>query len=538
MSPAEKKETSKEQHSESDVMHWADKVAERVIAEKGNKKTYTVAAGITPSGTVHIGNFREIITVDLVKRALESKGKKVRFIYSWDDYDVFRKVPADAPKKEILEKHLRYPITEVPDTYDSKHQSYAEHNEKEVEDTIPAVNICPEFIYQAEKYRNCDYAEEMKHALETRNAIKKILDKYRTEERGENWWPVSIFCDKCKKDTTRVLGWDGTYSLTYECDCGHMETFDFRKKGIAKLPWRIDWPMRWHYEKVDFEPSGKEHSTPGGSRTTGNEIFQLLYKEMPPLHLKYDFITIKGTGGKISKSLGNVVSLKDTLDIYEPDIVRWLFAGTRPDTEFAISFDADVIKFYEDFDKCERIFFGAEKVSEKEQLKQKRIYELSCVGDVPLQMPVQPGFRHITMMLQIYRMDMQKTIAHFSKEIKNLGDKKRVEQRARCAKNWLEKFAPDDFRFTVQKTVPTGLSLSAGQKKALHLLAEKLNGKKWEAPELHNEFYVVCKTASVEPAAFFTAAYAVLINKQKGPRLANFIIEIGQEKVAGLLEKV
>src|SRR3989344_7434479 len=90
--------------------HWTDIAAENIIREKGDKKKYTGAAGIPPSGTVHIGNFREIITVDLVKRALESKGKKVRFLYSWDDYDVFRKVPADAPKKEVLEKYLRYPI--------------------------------------------------------------------------------------------------------------------------------------------------------------------------------------------------------------------------------------------------------------------------------------------------------------------------------------------------------------------------------------------------------------------------------------------
>src|SRR3989338_2562092 len=132
-------------------MHWADQTARRVIEEKGDKPKYTVAAGITPSGTIHIGNFREIITVDLIHRALKDLKKQVRFIYSWDDYDVFRKIPADAPKKELLEKYLRFPITEVPDTYDNKHKSYAEHNEKEVEETIPLVNICPEFIYQAKK---------------------------------------------------------------------------------------------------------------------------------------------------------------------------------------------------------------------------------------------------------------------------------------------------------------------------------------------------------------------------------------------------
>jgi len=82
--------------------HWTDVAADNIIRQKGDKETYTVASGITPSGVVHIGNFREIITVDLVKRALEKKGKKVRFIYSWDDYDVFRKVPKGMPKQEEL----------------------------------------------------------------------------------------------------------------------------------------------------------------------------------------------------------------------------------------------------------------------------------------------------------------------------------------------------------------------------------------------------------------------------------------------------
>ena len=76
-----------------ELVHWADQTAMKVIREKGDKDKYTIAAGITPSGVIHIGNFREIITNELVYRALKDAGKKVRFIYSWDDYDVFRKVP-------------------------------------------------------------------------------------------------------------------------------------------------------------------------------------------------------------------------------------------------------------------------------------------------------------------------------------------------------------------------------------------------------------------------------------------------------------
>src|SRR3954467_493358 len=94
--------------------HWADQAAARVIAQRGDRDAYTVASGITPSGVVHIGNFREVITVDFVARALRALGKQVRFIYSWDDFDTFRKVPVNLPQQEMLKEQLRRPISRVP----------------------------------------------------------------------------------------------------------------------------------------------------------------------------------------------------------------------------------------------------------------------------------------------------------------------------------------------------------------------------------------------------------------------------------------
>ena len=140
------------------LCHWADQMANQIIREKGDLDSYTCASGITPSGTVHLGNFREIITVDLVVRALRDRGKNVRFIYSWDDYDVFRKVPANMPDPEILEKYLRYPITEVPDTT-GRNENYARHHEVDIETQLPRVGIQPEFLYQASRYRANRYAE-------------------------------------------------------------------------------------------------------------------------------------------------------------------------------------------------------------------------------------------------------------------------------------------------------------------------------------------------------------------------------------------
>ncbi len=520
---------------EEPLYHWTDVAAEKIIREKGDKKKYNIAAGITPSGTVHIGNFREIITVDLVKRALEKRGKKVRFIYSCDNYDVFRKVPQNMPKQEELQAYLRKPITNVPDTCGC-HKSYAEHNEKSVEEDIPRVGISPEFLYQAEKYRGGEYVQEIKRALTHTEEIKRILNLYREEPLPKSWLPITLFCEQCGKDTLKELKWTGSYQIQYSCACGHTKALDFRKKPIVKLKWRIDWPMRWAYEKVDFEPGGKDHSTVGGSYDTGKQISKAVWNFEAPTYVMYDFISIKGGAGKMSSSSGEVITLHDVLEVYEPEIVRWLFAGTRPNKEFAISFDADVLKLYEDFDKVERIYFGLEKVSEKESIKQKAAYELSYIGKIPKTIPYQPGFRHLTTLLQIHDLDVKKTTGYFKNELKNAHDKRRLHTRAECARNWLLKHAPEEFRFTVQEKCL--VTLAPEEKKILHLAAEKLAERGWNDIELHEEMYILCKNNNFPPPDFFKVAYRVLINKDQGPRLASFILAIGKNRVARLLQAV
>ena len=228
--------------------------------------------------------------------------------------------------------------------------------------------------------------------------------------------------------------------------------------------------------------------------------------------------------------------MNDVLEIYEPEIVRYLFAGTRPNREFAISFDVDVIKIYEDFDKTERIYYGLQKVKEKEQGKHKVIYELSYIGKIQKNIPYQASFRHLTMLLQINELDIDRTISYCDHELKNEHDKKRLRQRAQCAINWLNKYAPEDYKFTVQSKCQ--VTLADEEKKILHQLADKLSEKEWTDKDLHEEIYVLCKNNDFPTKDFFKLAYNVIVNKDKGPKLASFILEIGRERVAKLFKSV
>jgi len=107
--------------------HWAYSAANRIIKEKGKKKLYVCASGISPSGTVHIGNFREIVTTYFISKALKDIGEKSKFIYSWDDFDPFRKVPKNVPDE--FSKYIGRSYSDIPDPFKC-HKTYAEHFEK------------------------------------------------------------------------------------------------------------------------------------------------------------------------------------------------------------------------------------------------------------------------------------------------------------------------------------------------------------------------------------------------------------------------
>ncbi len=521
------------------LIHWADMTADRICRQLGDKDTYTVASGITPSGTVHFGNFREVITVDFVARALRARGKKVRFIFSWDDYDTFRKIPKNMPKQDELEKYMFQPIVDTPDPFEET-ESYAAHQEQKFESQLSKVGIDLEPLYQAKKYRAGDYKESIKLALDKRDEVAAILNQYRKEPLDNSWLPVSVYCAQCNTDNKIVdKKWDGT-NLSYHCDnCNHDGSEELATTTRLKLPWRVDWPMRWAFEKVDFEPGGKDHSSQGGSFTTAKDIVKL-FDWQAPIYLQYDFVSIKGRGGKMSSSSGDVVTVNDVLKVYEPEMVRWIFASYKSNVDFAVSFDLDAIKTYEDFDRQERLAYGVEEGNEKKVNMAKRVYELSQIkdGEQPKEMPFQPSFRHLTNVLQINDGDLSAARKYYEAEIKNERDERRFEQRAQCALNWLELYAPEDFKFAINKTAPE-VEVNDVQKEFITdmvTLLEKDGEHQNEDKALHEALYEIMHAKELKPMDIFPLCYEILISKEKGPKLAGFMRTIGTSKVAQLFK--
>lgn len=334
-------------------MHWAEETARQIIERNPDKKEYVCATGISPSGSVHIGNFREVATTHFVAQALIDFGKDVRFIFSWDDYDRFRKVPANVPESYV--QFIGMPYSETPDPWHEE-PSYARHFQVEFERTLEQFGMNVEYIYQHEQYNSGRYTGQLIHALDRRKEIYDILMKYKTtvptDEEREAFYPITVYCAKCCKDSTTVLSWNSeSATYHYSCVCGFAREVSIRDEQRAKLNWKVDWAMRWQAEQVDFEPGGRDHSSATGSYTVSKEIAETIFGYQAPIYLPYEFIRLKGQSKKMSSSSGNGLTPGDLLNIYPASLLLFLFSKQTPATSFHIGLDDDVIRNYSEFER-------------------------------------------------------------------------------------------------------------------------------------------------------------------------------------------
>ena len=159
---------------------WTSAVADEIIKEHPDTDMYTTAAGISPSGVVHCGNFRDVVTAHLVREALKERGKKARLIFSWDNFDRFRKVPKGVP--ESFAEHIGKPLSKIPDPEGSCHASYAEHFQQPFVEAMEKLGIEIEYRNQTELHESGTYDEAIFHALKERLKIAEILLSFMTEK--------------------------------------------------------------------------------------------------------------------------------------------------------------------------------------------------------------------------------------------------------------------------------------------------------------------------------------------------------------------
>src|SRR3989344_8886453 len=93
-------------------MFWADEFAQTII-DSGKHRPYWVDDMKTPSGRVHIGSIRAVVTHELIYRALKNLGEDVKLTYVLEDHDPMDGLPIYVNQDEY-KKHLGKPLYLIP----------------------------------------------------------------------------------------------------------------------------------------------------------------------------------------------------------------------------------------------------------------------------------------------------------------------------------------------------------------------------------------------------------------------------------------
>ena len=534
---------------EKNVQFWAETVARQTIERFPDEKVYTCAAGISPSGKVHFGNFRDLMTTFAVAYEIKKMGYVSRVVFSWDEFDRFRKVPQGVPKS--FEDHIGKPLVEVPDP-EGKVASYAKHFEDELQTATKAMGIPVEYVHQAEKYRNGDYITGIRVALQKREAIAKILISFMSEkgkaarnlneaEYIKDYYPIRVYSRFTGKDNTIILDYDGDTTITYQCiDTKKEETIDLANVHVAKLSWKIDWPMRWQYEKVRFEPGGTDHASPGSSFIVSSKIAEVVYGYESPSFVEYGFVGMQGQGSKMSGSKGNAVTPLQLLDIYQPSLLKWIYLRKNPRQTFSLAFNTELYRQYDEFDRT----VVANNRDELDIVQEKQLamsFDATDDSDDARPFP----FRQAVALGQMVQWDADK-VKEVLYSLDKQYDVKSIEQRLPYARNWLETYNPDEMIILRDEKNDAYIrTLSQETKAHITTLRERLEEGITDIKELETLVYAIPKDENLSQKenaplqrAFFKDVYNLLIGKDTGPRLSTFLWAVDRNTVLRLLDIV
>jgi lysyl-tRNA synthetase class 1 len=564
---------------------WVSHLADEVITEAEGRrlgKPVVVASGLSPSGPIHLGNLREVMIPHLVADELRRRDVGCVHILSWDDYDRFRKVPVGADPS--WSQHIGKPLTSVPAPAGSPYPNWAEHFKAPMVEALARLGVEYQGISQTEQYTSGAYREQILLAMRERERIDAVLGRYRTKAKpgaaarkqgsiGEleaaaaeaaaegsgaaseddggttrGYFPYKPYCSACERDLTTVTAYDDiTTALAYTCACGHAETVRLAEHHRGKLVWKVDWPMRWAYEGVLFEPSGVDHQSPGSSFVIGGKLVEEVFGGQQPIGPMYAFVGISGMA-KMSSSKGGVPTPTDALQIMEEPLLRWLYVRRKPQQSFTIAFDQEIQRLYDEWDALERrVADGTASAADANSHDRAVRTAARELPRTPRPLP----YRTLASVADITTGNQEQTLRILSDLDPDhpLGSLDELRPRLDRAQTWVDTQLPADQRTRLREQPDTQMlsSLSDPERRSLDLLLAGLDAH-WSLDGLSSLVYAVPKlqaglAADAKPTpelkaaqrSFFARVYWLLIGRDTGPRLPTLLLAAGPSQVRKLL---
>ena len=297
---------------------WPIVEAKKMLRERKSflekKGKITLQTGYGPSGLPHIGTFGEVARTSMMVNALKQLTDLPTEIITFsDDMDGLRKVPDNVPNKELLEKNLHKPLTDVPDPFE-KYNSFGEHNNEKLKKFLNNFNFKYNFKSSTQLYKSGFFNPTLQIILDNYDGIMNIIMPTLGKERQKTYCPFLPICP----ETGHVLEIPGKKidnsksKIVFDNKGQDLESSIL--DGHCKLQWKVDWAMRWYALDVDFEMYGKDLIE---SAILSTKIIKLIGKKNPSGFAYELFLDEKGE--KISKSKGNGITIEQWLEYASPE---------------------------------------------------------------------------------------------------------------------------------------------------------------------------------------------------------------------------
>lgn len=496
--------------------YWLNTVVDQIIAQYPDGEII-VSSGISPSASYHIGHFREVLTADGLAWAIRQRGRQARHVHFVDNFDPLRKRYSFLP--EEYENYVGWPICLIP-APDGSDKSYATYFSEEFQKQAAKMGVEMEVKYSYEdQYKNGKMVPMIEQAMAHGQDIRRIFKDVANRDLPADWMPIQILSDNKSFNEWQYKSIDTNKKVIEYTDAAGKTGEVSYADGRVKLNWRLDWPARWALWGVQVEPYGKEHATKGGSYDTGAEFAKDVFSSQPPFPLPYDTINLIGDNKKMSSSLGNLVTPAEALEIMPPEILRYFVYRNLPKRVLYFDSGLGLYNLIDEFSKAEEAvhanlpheFAEAYKVA-------TAISSERTITSIP--------FNHLVSVYQAARGDHQTILDILSRTGYEAVVDKQADVLSReipYVANWLQKYAPESVKFTVQDELPS-VQLSDDQVKFVAVLAQKLEAAdKLDGQAMHETIYAAKAEAGIQPGQAFKALYLLLLNKESGPKAGWFL---------------
>ena len=521
--------------------HWVEKAADSIEEYWGSEGEVVCNGGLSVSGLQHVGRLRgEITLVDAVRKVLEERGRRVRHLlvlYTQDNWKGKEAQLKAFKNPEEAERYRGWRLIEVPDP-EGCHKNWVEHYWRSFGDYLGEFAKSVEVYTTTSLYKMDAMKRVVREVLEKSEAVRRVINKYRRRKPyPEGWIPYEPLCENCRRiDSAKSLEVDlESYKVRYVClNCGY-EGWCSLEDG--KLNWRLEWAAIWKALGVMFEPYGKDHATPGGSRDSCRDLAQNVLGFKPPIGVAYEWVGYV-VGGKDLGDMGSSDFIgftpEDWVRVAEPEVLRYYYLVNEPMKRLTLGLDR-VYRYVDMYDMAERIYYGVEKPDrpswELENIR--RSFELAQLKPLPEEMPFQLSYLHAVILVQTLPED--NLLENAVKRLKSTGvlerdpdpvSASRIESRLRLALNWVRSYAPERFKVSLLEELTQEVEAKLGEddKAMLRKMLEIFEGTDWDEDSIKKAMVGFTSTLSRrEMRRLFRALYLVLFGEESGPRIAPYL---------------